>query len=254
MAAPEQTFSLHPHVHPHVRMRIGELAERAGVSVATIKFYIREGLLPPPPVKTGRTMAYYDQQYLDRLLTIRRLREEHYLPLRVIRAVLAERGDAPLTAADAATLARVAPGVMDRLEPDSPPATTPTRDEVIARFRVTADELALLEEMGLIGGDHGYGPTDLELLDAFRRAEDAGVTRDRFPTEQLGKYVELLGELARREIRSFTHNAADLPPRDVEELALRALAVSEPIIALIRRKLILRALRAELTRSKENPT
>ena len=46
-------------------LRIGELAARAGVSVATIKFYIRDGLLPPPPVKTGRTMAYYDQEISD---------------------------------------------------------------------------------------------------------------------------------------------------------------------------------------------
>src|SRR3972149_6962481 len=89
-------------------LRIGELAERAGgagVPVPTIKYYIREGVLPPPPVKTGRTMGYYDLPYLERLMLVRRLREDHYLPLRVIRAVLVEPGDKPLGADEAAGLA-----------------------------------------------------------------------------------------------------------------------------------------------------
>jgi hypothetical protein len=96
-------------------------------------------------------------------------------------------------------------------------------------------------------------PSDLELLSAFQRAQHAGLTRELFPTEGLGKYIELLGELARREVRTFTHNTAALPPAQLEELALRAIDVSEPIVAIIRRKLILRALRAELTRAKESP-
>jgi DNA-binding transcriptional MerR regulator len=233
-------------------LRIGELAGRAGVSVATIKYYIREGLLPPPPVKTGRTMGYYDEQYLERLRTIRALREEHYLPVRVIRAVLAERGDAPLSPGDAETLARIAPRVLERLDPEEPPRRL-TRARVMRDYEVTADELAVLEDMGLVGGEHGYGPADLELLEALRRAEAAGITRDRFPTEGLGKYVELLGELARREVRTFTQNTHGISPAELEELALRAIAVSEPIITLLRRKLILRALRAELHKNKEEP-
>jgi DNA-binding transcriptional MerR regulator len=231
-------------------MRIGELAARAGVSVATIKFYIREGLLPPPPVKTGRTMAYYDLPYLERLRTIRALREEHYLPLRVIRAVLAERGDAPLAPHDAATLARVAPGVLRRLDA-ARPARAPTRDELLASYGLADDELALLEEMGLVGDGGRFDAADAELLEALARAEAAGLTRARFPTEGLGHYVELLGELARREVRTFTSRTRDVPEGELTELALRALAVSEPIVAVLRRRLIRRALQTELRRSKE---
>src|SRR5262245_2188946 len=194
-------------------------------------------------------MGYYDQQYLDRLLAIRRLRAEHYLPLRVIRAVLAERGDEPLTADDAALVAKVAPGVLRRLDPDEPPAAAPARDELMARYKIAADEFSLLEEMGLIGGEHGYTAADAELLEAMRRAEEAGLVRTRYPTEGLGNYVELLGELARREVRNFTHHSAGLPARELEELALRAIAVSEPIVGIVRRKLLLRAIREELART-----
>jgi DNA-binding transcriptional MerR regulator len=235
---------------PTEHLRIGELAERAGVSVATIKFYIREGLLPPPSVKTGRTMGYYDLAYLDRLRLIRKLREEHYLPLRVIRTILDERGDEPLAPGDAELLGRVAPGFLRRVASAAAPGS---RAELAARFGAREDDLAALEEMGLIGEGGGYSGADLELLAALRDLEAAGVDRARFPFEGMGHYVELLGELARREVRTFTHRAQGLLPEELESLAVRALALTEPVIALIRKKLILRALRAELRKLEPVP-
>jgi DNA-binding transcriptional MerR regulator len=236
---------------PHRKelLRIGELAERAGVTVATIKYYIREGLLPPPSVKTGRTMGYYDLAYLDRLRLIRRLREEHYLPVRVIRTILAERGDEPLAPDDAQLLARVAPGVLARLEPAA--AAPASRAELAARFGIGADEMAMLEEMGLIGDG---GADDVALLATMSALEAAGLDRAHFPVEGMGHYVELLGELARREVHNFTHHAAGLGADALESLAVRALALTEPLIAVVRKKLILRAVRAELDRlNKEDP-
>lgn len=76
-------------------MRMAELAMRSGVARETIHFYLREGLLPRPQ-KMGRTVAYYDEGHLERLRTIRRLREEKYLPIAVIRRLL----DSPAAAAE----------------------------------------------------------------------------------------------------------------------------------------------------------
>ena len=50
MANREQTEGL---------LKIGALARAAGVSVSTVKFYAKEGLIRAA-VKTGRNMAYYD--------------------------------------------------------------------------------------------------------------------------------------------------------------------------------------------------
>lgn len=75
-------------------MRMAELATRSGVARETIHFYLREGLLPKPK-KGGRTVAYYGEEHLERLRTIRRLREEKYLPLAVIRRLL----ESPVAAA-----------------------------------------------------------------------------------------------------------------------------------------------------------
>lgn len=64
---------------------IGELAEKAGVSVRTIRYYISEGLLPPPEVR-GR-YSNYDEDYLHRIRLIRRLKDA-YLPIKEIRRKL----------------------------------------------------------------------------------------------------------------------------------------------------------------------
>jgi DNA-binding transcriptional MerR regulator len=215
-------------------MKVSELAERAGVSVATIKYYIREGLLPPPPLKTGRTMGYYDRAYLERLIAIRKLREEHFLPIRVIRTILEEHGDQPLTRLEATVLARVDDRVTRRLAPARRPALG--REELLARYHLRPDELELLEAMGLTD--------DLELMEALQRAEGEGLSRDRFPLEGLGHYVELLGELARREVRLFLkHAAAHVPEGELEGLAERAVELTEPILNLLRKRLILREIK-----------
>jgi DNA-binding transcriptional MerR regulator len=63
-------------------MGIAELAQRAGVTPRTIRYYVAEGLLPPPGGR-GQRRAY-GQQHLDRLDAIRQLKAA-YLPLHEIR-------------------------------------------------------------------------------------------------------------------------------------------------------------------------
>ena len=53
-------------------MRMSELSRRSGASVTTIKYYLREGLLPAGR-QTAATQAEYDEQHLRRLRLIRAL-------------------------------------------------------------------------------------------------------------------------------------------------------------------------------------
>lgn len=53
-------------------MRISELSRRSGVPNATIKYYLREGLLPPGRA-TAATQAEYDESHLRRLRLVRAL-------------------------------------------------------------------------------------------------------------------------------------------------------------------------------------
>ena len=53
-------------------MRIAELSHRSGVPIATIKYYLREGLLPPG-VHTQPNQVDYDDDHVGRLRLIRAL-------------------------------------------------------------------------------------------------------------------------------------------------------------------------------------
>ncbi|WP_406402835.1 MerR family transcriptional regulator [Streptomyces sp. NBC_00879] len=53
-------------------MRISELSRRSGVATATIKYYLREGLLPPGRA-TAATQAEYGEPHVQRLRLIRAL-------------------------------------------------------------------------------------------------------------------------------------------------------------------------------------
>jgi DNA-binding transcriptional MerR regulator len=66
---------------------IGELADKAGVTPRTIRYYTAEGLLPAPETR-GRYALYADE-HLRRLQLIARLKEA-YLPLEEIKAYMRE--------------------------------------------------------------------------------------------------------------------------------------------------------------------
>ena len=71
-------------------LKMSELADASGVSAATIKHYLREGLLGRDGeiVRTSRNMAYYPPDFVERIKLIKRLQEERFMPLRLIREAL----------------------------------------------------------------------------------------------------------------------------------------------------------------------
>ncbi len=74
-------------------MRISDLGRRSGLSVPTIKFYIREGLLPPGR-RTARNQSRYGEAHVERLRIIRILRHDAGLGVRDIGRMLASIPDA----------------------------------------------------------------------------------------------------------------------------------------------------------------
>ncbi|WP_112245095.1 MerR family transcriptional regulator [Kribbella monticola] len=69
-------------------MWIAELSRQTDVPVATIKYYLREGLLPAGE-SVGATRARYDESHVRRLRLIRALVEAGGLSLARVRGVLA---------------------------------------------------------------------------------------------------------------------------------------------------------------------
>ena len=75
-------------------MRMRELESRSGVGRETIRFYLREGLLPEP-ARAARNSASYSEAHVERLALIKRLQEERFLPLAVIRGLIDGDATAP---------------------------------------------------------------------------------------------------------------------------------------------------------------
>lgn len=81
-------------------IRISELERLSGVNRSSIHYYVREGLLSPP-VKTGKTMAYYRPGHVRELERIKELQAEGY-PISFIRQLMEdEREEAPRLAGEA---------------------------------------------------------------------------------------------------------------------------------------------------------
>lgn len=76
-------------------MRIGELSKASGVTTPTIKYYLREGLLPKGEA-TGHNQAQYGDIHLRRLRLIRALVEVGGLSIAAARDVIAALDDPDL--------------------------------------------------------------------------------------------------------------------------------------------------------------
>ena len=98
-----------------------DLADRAGVSPRTVRYYIAEGLLPPP-LGAGPTSAY-GNAHLDRLRLIGRYKAA-YLPLKEIRRRLAGLDDAAVRS------------LLDAVEGPEPVAADPLDDAAAYLDRV----------------------------------------------------------------------------------------------------------------------
>lgn len=76
-------------------MKISELSDRSGVAVASIKFYLREGLLPAGALSSP-TQASYDESHVRRLRLVRALIDVGDLSVAATRTVLAAIDDTSL--------------------------------------------------------------------------------------------------------------------------------------------------------------
>lgn len=150
-------------------LKISELAERADVPVATVRHYLREGLLPEP-VKTSRNMAYYPPEFADRIRLIKQLQEERFMPLRVIREALESAGGdlerlrAVAEAGDSLIDLALAP-LVERV-PEA---------EVLERYDIPERALRRLAEVGVLSPDErGYSQAEVRVIAAIDRFRQAG--------------------------------------------------------------------------------
>ena len=137
-------------------LKMAELADQSGVSSGTIKHYLREGLLPEP-VRTSRNMAYYPPDFVERIRLIKRLQEERFMPLRVIREVMTD--DPERAARGLRTQHHQVGPAASQLESPRPAGQAEERRAPHARTELPGDDDARHVRLGGLGVAHG-GPDD----------------------------------------------------------------------------------------------
>ncbi len=193
-------------------LRMKQLAEASGVSAATIKHYLREGLLPEP-VKTSRNMAYYPPEFVERIRLIKQLQEERFMPLKVIRELLEEdpgRAEALLELGDR-LLERALAGEDERI----------SAADVRNLYGVPQDALDRLAELEVINPNKsGYSPTDVRIVEAISRFRAGGYDeRIGFTVYDTLRYKEAMAVLVKQEVDVIMKRlAGEMDPDRVLEL------------------------------------
>lgn len=184
-------------------MRISELSRRAGVPVATIKYYLREGLLPQGEL-SSRTQASYDEGHLRRLALVRALVESAGLSISRTRQVLA-------------AIDRPQP-LLDLLATVTDDGSGPDVDRPRAR--------ALADAVGWTEVDTHAAPMG-RLEESLAALEVAGFT---ITDEQLRRLAELVDAVAEIEVDGIPHDDAAA----AAEYVLVGTALVAPVLLALR--------------------
>jgi DNA-binding transcriptional MerR regulator len=188
-------------------MRISELSTRSDVPVATIKYYLREGLLPAGRA-TAATQAEYHDAHVARLRLVRALTEVGGLPLAAVR------------------------GVLDALDERSLPVAVGAAHEAISQpargtapGRTPERATALLTALGW-----AFWPTSAvlhRLDDALAALDAAGLDTD---PQTLAGYADAALALARREIAAIPAGA-----EEAVRYVVLGTVLYEPVLLALRR-------------------
>jgi DNA-binding transcriptional MerR regulator len=225
-------------------LKMSELAERSGVSAGTIKHYLREGLLGDGAdiERTSRNMAYYPPAFVERIRLIKRLQEDRFMPLRVIRGVMEEGPDHAAVLLELGD--RIAAAALVDRDRERLPA-----GEAARRHDVPANVLERLGELGVISAPGvGYDADDERIVAAIARFRAGGYDeRLGFTVFDTLRYREALEPLVAEEVRTLLGRlAGEVPVRRAVEIVGAGAEPLRELIGAMHSKL----LRAELERRR----
>ena len=178
-------------------VRISALAEKAGVTPRTIRFYVQKGLIPKP-VQTRKNMALYHLDCVSKIQAIKQAQTRRFLPLVVIRQIL-EENHYDYHALEAAGQA---------LDP-ADTAGTMVRGEKKSLQRLPRATLAILEKKKWIDsalpkkGKKQYSPASNRLIRLFEILNQHGAQLEDL-LNALDSMESLVRQTVEIEVQSFT--------------------------------------------------
>ncbi|MEW1638423.1 MerR family transcriptional regulator [Streptomyces sp. NPDC093801] len=202
-------------------MRLSELSERSGVSTATIKYYLREGLLAPGR-RVSATTADYDEAHLRRLRLVRTLLQVGGLSVATAREVLGHVDDDALGRS-----IRLGAALWALPHPPAPDAEEDDGARAAARREVDR----LLEEVGWESARElaPLNPDHTSLVEAV-----ASLIRLGYPwnAEMMTPYARMMHQVAVHDL-----DFVETYPSEAErvEAAVAATILLEPILRAMHR-------------------
>jgi DNA-binding transcriptional MerR regulator len=226
-------------------LKMSELAEASGVSAGTIKHYLREGLLggEDEVVRTSRNMAYYPPEYVERIRLIKRLQEERFMPLRLIRGVLEEDPERARALVDAED--RILERALQRREGERISAA-----ELRRRYDLPQNVLDRLAELGVLTPTaRGYDPDDVQIVEAMVRFRAGGYDEALgFTVYDTLRYREALQPLVEEEVRTLLDRlAGEVDPDRAAEIITSGAEPLRELVGAMHSKLLLAELRRQRT-------
>ncbi|MEA2154128.1 MAG: hypothetical protein QOE11_268 [Solirubrobacteraceae bacterium] len=209
-------------------LKMSELAARSGVSAGTIKHYLREGLLGGDDmiVRTSRNMAWYAPELVDRVKLIKRLQEERFMPLKLIRGAIEadpDRIQALIEVEDRILEQAGAPKEGKRM----------SAAEARRRFELPPNVLDRLAELDVLSPTtRGYDADDVAIMKAISRFRAGGYDEALgFTVYDTLRYRNALAPLVEEEVRTLLDRLAGevAPERAVQIIESGA----EPLRELI---------------------
>jgi DNA-binding transcriptional MerR regulator len=233
-------------------LKMSELAERSGVSPGTIRYYLREGLLGEGEdvVRTSRNMAYYPPEYVERIALIKRLQEERFMPLRVIKGALEQDPER------VRALIELEDRILERALASAEDHSRVSRKLVQERYGVPRNVLQRLADIGVLTpGQRGYDSDDVKIIEAIASFRAGGYDEALgFTVYDTLRYREALEPLVQEEVRALLDRLAGEVEVEVERAMEIVAAGVEPLRELIgamHSKLLLAALRQHRARGAD---
>lgn len=190
-------------------MRISELARRGGLPVATVKYYLREGLLPAGE-PTAATQARYDESHVERLRLVRALLGPGGLSIQAARAVLDVVDDPTTSVHEALGAAHYA---LPPAHPDPPADELARARSHLRRWGWKADDAS---------------PSLAVLATALHALEAAHFDT---PDELLDRYASAATTLAEEDVASVPTGSA----AEAVRFVVIGTVLLEPVLLALRR-------------------
>lgn len=212
------------------RYRMKELCDLTGLPRQAIHFYIQQGLVPPGR-KTGRNMAYYGEEHVDRLKLIRKLQHERFLPLKAIRALLDDQ-DQVFSPSQRKFLTGVKARLAQSMSTGSGKPETIDAEELLTQLALDRKELDRMLALDMLvtrqseDGRTLIAKDDVWMLEFLSQLRKIGLTPELgFDVSDLAFYEEAITKLFDRERAFLQERLSELPPEEVGAMIERAIPV-----------------------------